>query len=390
MIYVFYLDYISKKEGNMHGGNVYSKRTLQLLIESGLEVSVLLPSGYHISDAEERKLFTNENVVMIERSRLNHGMELQKNSILFFPLLRVKNMYLLKEYKKMNPDLRIFITVHGLRLLDLKPDSYDRYYLNGLKYHLYDFYAPIRYAIRSFVYKKFFSKKLLYADKVFTVSNYSLNQIVRNSHPRYITVYYCGSNLKINALNDSIEVPYFLFVSAGRAEKNFLRTLEAFIKFKKMNNDKIFYLYVTGLDEKDISNIKRYKEWNKDIVKNWVKIWDYVESKDLELLYKNSYAIVYTSKSEGFGLPAIEACCSGVPLIASYRSAIPEVLEAAAYYVNPYDVNSILKGFHALSNEECHMTYKKRIIEYQSIMNQRNEYSDNMFVQEFTNDMIEV
>jgi glycosyltransferase involved in cell wall biosynthesis len=48
-------------------------------------------------------------------------------------------------------------------------------------------------------------------------------------------------------------------------------------------------------------------------------------------------AFVYPSLYEGFGLPALEAMACGTPVIASNRSALPEVVGTAGLLVDPYD-----------------------------------------------------
>lgn len=384
MIYIFYLDYIPQnKQRNMHGGNVYSKRCMKLLTEAKIPICIILPKGYKAMDDEENAIFTNKYVTLLERENIMDGFELEENSILFFPLLMGKYMNLLKKFKIKNPTIQIYITIHGLRLLDLKFDPYDKYYLSEKKYLAYDVVAPIIYFFKSVVYKRVMNKNLLYADKVFTVSNYSLKQIVSCTEPKYVKTFYCNSNLKYS----SISIPedrknYILFVSGGRAEKNFLRSLGAFIKFKK-EDDNEYYLYVTGIKKNQLENLKRYTGWEENIVKKWVVFFDYLEEEELTGLYKNCSFVLYPSKSEGFGLPAIDACFSGVPIVTAFGSAIPEVLESAAYYINPLNLESIYRGIKFMAYEDNRFSYKERIQKYQEVVKKRIQFSDKCFVEEF-------
>lgn len=61
--------------------------------------------------------------------------------------------------------------------------------------------------------------------------------------------------------------------------------------------------------------------------------------------YENSDIISFPSLFEGFGLPIIEGQAVGRPVLTSNNPPMNEVGGDAAYYVDPYDVNSIHDGF---------------------------------------------
>lgn len=61
----------------------------------------------------------------------------------------------------------------------------------------------------------------------------------------------------------------------------------------------------------------------------------YVPDDDLALLYNDATVLVLPSFSEGFGLPVIEAMASGLPVAASDRNSIPEVLGDAGLLFDP-------------------------------------------------------
>ena len=68
------------------------------------------------------------------------------------------------------------------------------------------------------------------------------------------------------------------------------------------------------------------------------RLLGYLPARDLPHIYAGASAFALVSLFEGFGLPALEAMASGVPLLASRRSALPEVAGDAALYVEPEDV----------------------------------------------------
>lgn len=69
----------------------------------------------------------------------------------------------------------------------------------------------------------------------------------------------------------------------------------------------------------------------------WLRYLRYVSQEDLPALYAGARVFVYPSLYEGFGLPVLEAMASGVPVITSNCSSLPEVVGSAALQVHPED-----------------------------------------------------
>ncbi len=92
--------------------------------------------------------------------------------------------------------------------------------------------------------------------------------------------------------------------------------------------------------------------WNKDLYeaqilakgnKNILPL-GFIPDEDLVELYNQATALIMPSFYEGFGLPVLEAMQSGCPVITTREGSIKEVADSAAYFVDPYDVNSITNG----------------------------------------------
>ena len=67
----------------------------------------------------------------------------------------------------------------------------------------------------------------------------------------------------------------------------------------------------------------------------------YVDADEREGLYAGARVLVLPSLDEGFGLPALEAMSAGVPVVASNRGSLPEVVGDAGTLVDPSDIEAL-------------------------------------------------
>ena len=65
-----------------------------------------------------------------------------------------------------------------------------------------------------------------------------------------------------------------------------------------------------------------------------------IEDGALRALYEGARLFVFPSRTEGFGLPPVEAMHCGTPVVAARAGAVPEVCDGAARLVDPEDTGA--------------------------------------------------
>jgi glycosyltransferase involved in cell wall biosynthesis len=155
-----------------------------------------------------------------------------------------------------------------------------------------------------------------------------------------------------------INEPYFLYVGAlEHPNKNLVRLLQAY-KQAQLEAGFEHNLLLVGpkrwRSEVIFAEIERLKLQSRVF---WL---GYVPQEDLPRIYSGADAFVYVSLWEGFGLPVLEALASGVPVIASNTSSLPEVVGDAGILVDPQSVASIATAMKTLvTDEQLHLQLRK-------------------------------
>ena len=84
-----------------------------------------------------------------------------------------------------------------------------------------------------------------------------------------------------------------------------------------------------------------------------VEYLGYVAPERREAVYKGAQIYVLPSFEEGFGLPALEAMSAGVPVIASNRGSLPEVIGDAGLFIDPDDPESLTNAMVRMVNDSA-------------------------------------
>jgi glycosyltransferase involved in cell wall biosynthesis len=78
-----------------------------------------------------------------------------------------------------------------------------------------------------------------------------------------------------------------------------------------------------------------------------------IADSELLALYNSADAFVFPSLCEGFGLPPLEAMACGCPVIASDRTAIPEVVGDTGILINPEDPQAWHDAMYKVLDEKA-------------------------------------
>jgi len=142
---------------------------------------------------------------------------------------------------------------------------------------------------------------------------------------------------------DSGDTPYFLYVGNVKPHKGITHLLKAFADFRSSR---------PGFELKIVGAIGGFRSsLSAEVTRSsppGVRFLGYVNDHQLSRLYSEASGFVFPSFYEGFGLPALEAMCAGVPVMASNRGAIPEVTGEACVRFDPANHEEFVDGFHRL------------------------------------------
>jgi len=142
-----------------------------------------------------------------------------------------------------------------------------------------------------------------------------------------------NEELKNFALQYKINFPFILNVATIEPRKNHLGLIKAFELLKTKKSFKDHKLILVGNYGWKYKEIKKMIKRNKDII-----IFNNFNYKNMLFLYNLAEVFVFPSFFEGFGFPPLEAQKCGLPVIASNRTSLPEILQESAILIDPYKI----------------------------------------------------
>jgi glycosyltransferase involved in cell wall biosynthesis len=136
---------------------------------------------------------------------------------------------------------------------------------------------------------------------------------------------------EVNEVKLKYKLPenFLLYVGRLNARKNIENLLGALPLVK----NKTIPLVIVG--KEDWKQFNYDKLLSSNGIKDRIHFTGWTDDVDLPIIYSLATIFCFPSYAEGFGLPPLEAMASGVPVIVSNTTSLPEVCGDAAIYIDP-------------------------------------------------------
>lgn len=318
------------------------------------------------------KLLAYEDINVEAIRFSSHPEESEKESEFTFPVRNIKFSSFTLFYLLHLPLINLFAPLMRRKLNALtnsKPDDVFIFYenkipnikLNGKIIALLHDIMPLRILnmklrntgrlenfMRRYIVERNARDILRIADKIITVSEFSKRDILDyfnlNDDGRIEVVYnsfapvYCQPCPNIEHIREKYSLPerYILYFGSCIPHKNANALIRAYAELSEdIRRD--YMLVITNPQSVTYECVKECR------VSEYVKFLHKVPESDKPGIFQSASLFVWPSLYEGFGLPAIEAMASGVPVICSNTTSMPEVAGDAAVLVDPLDYSGMSK-----------------------------------------------
>jgi glycosyltransferase involved in cell wall biosynthesis len=144
---------------------------------------------------------------------------------------------------------------------------------------------------------------------------------------------------------------YFFFYPANFwPHKNHRMLLTAYGMYRSRHPRSPFKLVCTGSADDSMRSLREAA--SQMGLERWVCFPGFLGEEDFAAIFASSYAVVFPSLYEGFGMPVLEAMTIGKPVLCSDVTSLPEVAGAAAVYFSPRKPEALLAAMERITEDE--------------------------------------
>jgi alpha-1,3-rhamnosyl/mannosyltransferase len=129
--------------------------------------------------------------------------------------------------------------------------------------------------------------------------------------------------------------PFLLYPAATYPHKNHLLLLDALMRLGDRPELRLVLTGAPASGEELLRDAIEHRGLHDRVVRT-----GRVSDADRDALLRSADALVFPSRSEGFGAPVIEAMAVGTPVLASAETALPEVVGPAGLLLDPDDASA--------------------------------------------------
>ena len=298
----------------------------------------------------------NDQVILYVRKNKKIDFEIPKNwkikTINFYYLWTQVGLSLEMFF---HPVDVLFIPAHTVPIIHPKNTVVT---IHGLEYE----FCPEAYSFWEKLYMRCsIRKSSQWAKTIIAVSENTKKDLINlyKIPERKISVIYNGFDNEFLASNTVHEIPdtkYLLFIGRLEERKNVIGIIKTFEILKEQYKvpHKLFLAGKPGFGyekiKKEIANVN----CTKDII----ELGFVNKNKKIEFLEKAD-VFLFPSFYEGFGLPILEAQATGVPVVTSNVSSVPEVANGSALLINPNNAEDMADAVYKIISDE---SFKKDLI----------------------------
>ena len=219
--------------------------------------------------------------------------------------------------------------------------------------HMPEFFTPERYREREAAYRAFCAQ----AAAVVVPTNWAKRDLVRQyrvpakrvavvNPPPVTWAYTVPSAADEAEVVARLGLPerFVLYPAVTWGHKNHERLFEALASLHRRGID--VQLVCTGRVHERHDALTALAE--RLGIERQVRFLGFVDTTEIQVLYRRATALVFPSLYEGWGLPVVEAFASDLPVAASTATSLPDLVGDAGLQFDPYDPGAIAAAIEVL------------------------------------------